>query len=144
MLMDDRDAEVLCQRRREVVDGRTVEDDRAAVGSRRARGDVHQRRLTGAVLPEKGVDLAWEHLERDVRERRDCVVVLGDAEHRQGGMLGGPALRGTRVDGGFVDHDERPVHKRCARRPRTAARIRVLEAYFTSLACVVAGSCAER
>ncbi len=93
MLMDDRDPEVLRQRRREVFDGRAVEDDRAAVGCRRARGNVHQCRLAGAVLPEQGMHLAREHLERDVRERRDCVVVLGDAEHRQRRMHGGPDLR---------------------------------------------------
>ena len=109
-------------RGREVLDGRAVEDDRAAVGCRRARGDVHQRRLAGAVLPEQGVHLAREHVERDVRERRDRVVVLGDAEHRQRRMHGGPALRGRRVDGGFVDHDERSASRRCARRPRAAAR----------------------
>ena len=93
MLMDDRDPEVLRQRRREVLDGRAVEDDRAAVGCRRAGGNVHQRRLAGAVLPEQGVHLAREHLERDVRERSDCVVVLGDAEHRQRRMHCGSDLR---------------------------------------------------
>ena len=100
---------------------RAVEDDRAAVGRRRARGDVHQRRLAGAVLPEQGVHLAREHVERDVGERCDRVVVLGDAEHRQRRLHGGPAVRGRRVDGGFVDHDERSRSRGVARGGRAAA-----------------------
>ena len=54
------------QRRREVLDALAVEDDRAAVGRRGAGRDVHQRRLAGAVLAEQGVNLAGQHVERDV------------------------------------------------------------------------------
>jgi hypothetical protein len=50
MLVDDGDPELLCQRRREVLYGRPVEDDLAGVGCRRPRGDIHQRRLPGTVL----------------------------------------------------------------------------------------------
>ena len=103
MLMDHRDPEALRQRRREAVDGRAVEDDRAGVRRRRAGGDVHQRRLAGAVLAEQGVHLAREDVERDVGERRHAVVVLRDAEHRQRRLPGGAALLGTGDHAGFHD-----------------------------------------
>ena len=48
--------------------------------------------------------LAGKHVERDVSERRDRVVVLGDAGHRQRRLHGRAALRDERADGGFVDH----------------------------------------
>ena len=105
MLVDHRDPEALRERRREAVDGRAVEDDRAGVGRRRAGGDVHQRRLAGAVLTEQGMHLAREDVERDVHERRDAVVVLGDTEHRKRRLSGGAAFLCTGDDGGF--HDER-------------------------------------
>ena len=107
MLMDDRDPELLRDRRGELVNRGAFEHDRAAIGRRRARCDVHQRRLAGAVFSEEGMHLAREHVERDVGERRDRVVVLGDAEHRQRRVHGGAAPRDRRVDGGFVGHDQR-------------------------------------
>ena len=100
MLMHHRDAEVLGQHRREVVDRETVEDDRPRVGGRGAGGDVHQRRLPGAVLSEKCVHLARLDVERDVRERGDSVVVLGDAGHRERRLSAGAALIGWDADGG--------------------------------------------
>jgi len=81
MLMDDRYPEALSDGRGELFDGCALEDDRAAIAFRRARRDVHQRRLAGPVLSQKGMYTAREYLERDVRECRDSVVVLGDAVH---------------------------------------------------------------
>ena len=53
MLMNYRYPEVLSQGRREVVDARAVELDRAAIGCCRPRGDVHQRRLPWPVSPRR-------------------------------------------------------------------------------------------
>ena len=145
MLMDDRDPDLLCQRRGEAVDARAADDDRARVGCRRARRDVHQRRLAGAVLAEQGVDLARQHVEGDVRERRDRAVVLADGGHRERRLRGSHALRVRSVDGGFA-HSIGPLslELRAAVEGRRRAQ-RVCRAYFlTSLACAAGDSWAER
>ena len=92
MLMDDRDPQLLGQRRCEVLHGCTVEDDRSLVRCHRARGDVRQRRLAGAVLTQSGVDLFQEDVERDIPQRNDGVEVLGDPDHGQRRAQDTPAL----------------------------------------------------
>ena len=94
MLMDDRNPQLLGQRRCEVLHGCAVEDDRSLVRCHRARGDIHQRRLAGAVLTEQGVDFSREDVERDVPQRNDRVEVLGDAHHGQRRAQDTPALLG--------------------------------------------------
>jgi hypothetical protein len=63
VLVHHRDAELMCKRRRQLRDVATVEDDRAGVWGKSAGGDVHQRRLAGAVLAEERMHLAREHVE---------------------------------------------------------------------------------
>ncbi len=145
MLVDDRDPELLRDHGREVLHRRALEDDRAAVGRRRARGDVHQRRLPGAVLPEESVHLAREHVERHIRERRDRVVVLGDAVHRQRRMPRAHGHRDGEGGGRFVDHgDESRSRGLCAAIADRRARPPRRSYPFTSLACTAAGNSAER
>ena len=89
--------------------------------------------------------LAREHVERDVGERRDRVVVLGDAEHRQRRVLGSPALCGRGVDGGFVDHmGLGQLALRAAARAAAARNASCRAYFFTSLACAAADNFAER
>ena len=88
----------------------------AAVGRRRARRDVHQRRLAGPVLPEEGMHLAWENVERDVRQRRDRGVVLRDVAQRQRRLDRALVHRDIEADGGFIGHAD-PGRPSCARRP---------------------------
>ncbi len=54
------------------------EPDRAAVGTKEARGDGNERRLAGAVLSEKGVDLAGQDRERGTREGPGLPEALRD------------------------------------------------------------------
>jgi hypothetical protein len=83
MLMDDRDPQLLGQRRCQVLDRSAIEDDRPLVRSRRAGGDVHQRRLAGAVLSQQRMDFSGKDVERDIPQRHDGVEVLGDPDHGQ-------------------------------------------------------------
>ena len=142
MLVDDRDAELLRDRRRQLTDWRAVEGHRAAVGCRRARSDVHQCRLPGAVLPEKGMHLTGEHVEGDVGERRDRVVVLADATHRQRRTLRGRSLPKMLADD--VDHDEGPSVAGGVRGGIASAHTSGRWTYLTSFACATAGNWAER
>ena len=67
------------------VDGRAVDEDLAGVGGEQPVGDVHQRRLAGAVLAEQGDDLAAVNVERDVVVREDARESLGDVREPQNG-----------------------------------------------------------
>ena len=68
--------------------------------------DAHQRRLPGTVLAEQGVHLAGQHLERDVGERGDTGIALGDVRqhhrrlsHRHCGRLGHVVLHAVGSSG---------------------------------------------
>ena len=89
VLVDDGDAELRRRGRREAVELRAVDLDRAAVGGDRARGDVHQRRLARPVLAEEGVDLAGGHLQADVGEGAHRSVALGDVRQDDPRLPGG-------------------------------------------------------
>ena len=60
------------------VDHRAVDDDLTRVGAEQPVRDVHQRRLSGAVLAEKRDDLAAVNVERDVVDGENSRKTLGD------------------------------------------------------------------
>jgi len=62
LLVDRRDPEPQRVRRPLQHDGRALPEQLAAVGPLRARDDLDERALTGAVLPESRVDFARPHL----------------------------------------------------------------------------------
>ena len=70
LLVDESDAEFLGAGRRGDLDRLAVEEDLAAVGPEDAVDDVHQRRLSRAVLAGDGVHLAAPQLEVDARAAR--------------------------------------------------------------------------
>ena len=106
MLVDDRDPQLLRDRGREVLDDRPVEDDRAAVGGDRPRGNGHERRFAGAVLSEERVHLARQDLERHIRERRDRSEMLRDLAQRKRRLRSRLGSGGSEAHGWFVAHDE--------------------------------------
>ena len=62
-------------------DGLAVDENLTLIRDRETVEDVHQGGLAGAVLPEKGVDLALPQVEVDVVVGDDTGVALGDAPH---------------------------------------------------------------
>src|SRR5690554_3527835 len=69
--MHEPDAQRLRHRRRPDHDRRAVEEDRAAVRCQYAVYHVHQRRLAGAVLSGKGMNLAPLQFEIDAAQGAD-------------------------------------------------------------------------
>jgi hypothetical protein len=64
--------------------GSAVQDDAPGVGSQRARDDLDERGLAGAVLARQAVDLAGPDRQADVVERLDAgegLLDVVDAEH---------------------------------------------------------------
>ena len=96
------------------------EHHRAGVRLDHAGGDVHQRRLAGAVLAEQGVHLAGQNLERDVLQRGDAGEALGDAGHGQrrddGGRFGGLGVHGPHSAAGCSAGVGLPGRQPCATR----------------------------
>ncbi len=69
------------------LDGPTVDLDHTRIGTVEAGQNVHQRRLAGAVLAEKGMDLADARFEVDLVVRDDSREDLRDPAHRDGRRL---------------------------------------------------------
>ncbi len=146
VLVDDRDPAGGRLPRGERGDGLPADRDRAGVGDERAGGDVHQRRLAGAVLAEDRVHLAGQHAHRDVGQGRDAAEVLGDAGHLQRGR----ACRRDRRSGHQVllrswpgpvaGRAGRPGLARAGRR-RTGGGV---VGHLPSWACWSPGICADR
>ena len=94
-LVDGADAPALRLERAAEENALALELDRAAVELVRARQDLEQGRLAGAVLPEQRVHLAGPQAEVDSVERlhaREGLVDAGHLEDRRGGGGGGGHL----------------------------------------------------
>ena len=100
LLVDDADARVARLRRARVAHVAALDPVLALVALDGAGEDLDQRALAGAVLAGEAVDLAGAQLERDVLERLDRAVALGDAGQGDDHLafLCGPL--GTGVRGG--------------------------------------------
>jgi hypothetical protein len=128
VLVDDRDAEPAGQGRGQLLDDIPEDLDGAGVGPGGAGRDAHEGRLARTVLPEEGVDLAGQHVDRHVGQRGHGAVVLRDPGQRDRrptadddrGLLGllchhvvlPPAREEVRVRGAPVAAVERwPAHQ---------------------------------
>src|SRR5262249_55575995 len=60
-----------------------VELDLTLVAALRTRQDLHQRGLAGTVLAHQRVNLSWLDGQRDVAQRLDTWIALGDVPHLQ-------------------------------------------------------------
>src|SRR5690606_559675 len=91
------DAERLGVRRALEAHRRAVEPDLPRRGLERARNDLDQGRLAGAVVAEQADHLARAHLEADVVERDHGPEVLGDALDAQQRPVASPLVHVPRA-----------------------------------------------
>ena len=81
LLVDRDDARALGVVRRRKGDRLPEQLDFARIGALRAGQNLEQRRLAGAVLAEKRMDLRRSHFEMDVLKRKHAGKALADAGH---------------------------------------------------------------
>ena len=80
-LMDDVDAEIVSLVWGFDLDRLSLPEHLAPIGLIQPRDDLHERRLTGAVFADQGVNLAGPHLEADVVKHDDTAKRLGYVLH---------------------------------------------------------------
>src|SRR5205085_1924824 len=81
LLVDDRDAEVHRLLRRIDVSFTAAQQNLAGILGLRARKDLHQRGLAGAVFADERMDFASLHIQADVLQRAYAGICLGNAAH---------------------------------------------------------------
>ena len=62
----------------------TVHKDLALVRTENSEQDIHERRLTGAILAQQGVDLAFAHRKREAVIGHNARKSLDDSAHLHG------------------------------------------------------------
>ncbi len=88
VLVDHADLEFAAHRAGRGSAPRAVDHDTAFIRRVEAGGDIHQRRLAGAVLAEQRMDLAaLDRRNRRAIERHEAVEGLADAGEFEGGVI---------------------------------------------------------
>ena len=81
LLVDDADPKVLGRPRGRDLLFLATNSDHARIATIDPGQDLHQRRLSSAVLPDQAVDLARAQIELRILERKDTRKALGDIDH---------------------------------------------------------------
>ena len=128
--MDDADAGRFGVARAGEADRLAGQQQLAVVVGDHAGQNLHQRAFAGAVLAADRVQLARQHVERDVRQREHAGKALGDAVDRDDGLLRGHGR--SSAPGLPLQLDELDRTQCHQRRPRPTARPNTIVRPFSS------------